>query len=64
MLSVSTNASPTTNHFSLGGGKGSWSAWKAGELSRRYEAAGGDYKDTGDNKNKAQKGAPEKKEGN
>ncbi|KAI6906737.1 hypothetical protein KC324_g13137 [Hortaea werneckii] len=29
----------------------------------RYEAAGGDYKDTGDNKNKAQKGAPEKKEG-
>ncbi|RMY91843.1 hypothetical protein D0861_02836 [Hortaea werneckii] len=46
------------------GGKGSWSAWKAGELSRRYEAAGGDYKDTGDNKNKAQKGAPEKKEGN
>lgn len=45
-----------------GGGKGSWSAWKAGELARRYEAEGGDYKDTGDNKNKAQKGAPEKKE--
>jgi len=44
-----------------GGGKGSWSAWKAGELARRYEAQGGDYKDTGDNKNKAQKGAPEKK---
>ncbi|RMY50719.1 hypothetical protein D0865_06744 [Hortaea werneckii] len=54
----------TTDNFALGGGKGSWSAWKAGELSRRYEAAGGDYKDTGDNKNKAQKGAPEKKEGN
>jgi len=45
-----------------GGGKGSWSAWKAGELARRYEAAGGDYEDTGDNKNKAQKGSPEKKE--
>ncbi|RMY31429.1 hypothetical protein D0866_07296 [Hortaea werneckii] len=44
--------------------KGNWSAWKAGELSKRYEAAGGDYKDTGDNKNKAQKGAPEKKEDN
>ncbi|KAI6838557.1 hypothetical protein KC340_g3648 [Hortaea werneckii] len=51
-------------HHAVCGGKGSWSAWKAGELSRRYEAAGGDYKDTGDNKNKAQKGAPEKKEGN
>lgn len=47
---------------SLGGGAGGWSAWKAGELSRRYEAAGGDYKDTGDNKNKAQKGTPEKKD--
>ena len=46
---------------SSGGGKGSWSAWKAGELARRYEAEGGDYKDTGDNKNKSQKGAPEKK---
>ncbi|KXL44098.1 hypothetical protein M433DRAFT_21214 [Acidomyces richmondensis BFW] len=45
-----------------GGGKGSWSAWKAGELSRRYEAAGGDYMDTGDNKNKAKKGTPEKKD--
>ncbi len=44
-----------------GGGKGSWSAWKAGELARRYEAQGGDYEDAGDNKNKAQKGAPEKK---
>jgi len=30
-------------------------------LARRYEAQGGDYKDTGDNKNKAQMGAPEKK---
>ncbi|KEF61920.1 uncharacterized protein A1O9_03492 [Exophiala aquamarina CBS 119918] len=54
--------SQTTNRLSTGGGKGSWSAWKAGELARRYEAQGGDYKDTGDNKNKAQKGAPEKKE--
>ncbi|KAK5120578.1 hypothetical protein LTR85_006234 [Meristemomyces frigidus] len=44
-----------------GGGAGGWSAWKAGEMSRRYEEQGGDYKDTGDNKNKAQKGAPEKK---
>ena len=47
--------------ISAGGGKGSWSAWKAGETAKRYEAQGGDYKDTGDNKNKAQKGAPEKK---
>ena len=31
-------------------------------MAKRYEAAGGDYIDTGDNKNKAQKGAPEKKE--
>ncbi|KAK3114073.1 hypothetical protein LTR53_007967 [Teratosphaeriaceae sp. CCFEE 6253] len=46
---------------SKGGGVGKWSAWKAGEMARRYEAQGGDYKDTGDNKNKAQKGAPEKK---
>lgn len=44
-----------------GGGKGNWSAWKAGEMARRYEAEGGDYKDTGDNKNKAKKGEPEKK---
>lgn len=44
-----------------GGGAGSWSAWKAGELARRYEAQGGDYKDTGDNKNKAQKGEPVRK---
>ena len=44
-----------------GGGKGSWSAWKAMELSKRYEAKGGGYKDKGDHKNKSQKGAPEKK---
>lgn len=31
-------------------------------MGRRYEAAGGEYKDTGDNKNKAKKGPPEKKE--
>jgi hypothetical protein len=49
------------NRSFSGGGKGSWSAWKAGELARRYEAAGGDYEDNGENKNKAQKGAPEKK---
>jgi hypothetical protein len=48
--------------YTPGGGKGSWSAWKAGEMARRYEAQGGDYEDTGDNKNKAQKGAPEKKD--
>ncbi|KAH9827110.1 hypothetical protein Tdes44962_MAKER03080 [Teratosphaeria destructans] len=47
--------------YCVGGGKGSWSAWKAGEMARRYEAQGGDYKDTGDNKNKAKKGEPEKK---
>ena len=48
---------------SLGGGPGSWSAWKAQELAKRYEAKGGDYEDTGDNKNQAKKGAPEKKSG-
>lgn len=48
--------------MSKGGGPGSWSAWKAGELARRYEAKGGGYKDTGANKNKAQKGAPEPKD--
>jgi hypothetical protein len=30
-------------------------------MAKRYEARGGDYKDTSENKNKAQKGAPEKK---
>lgn len=45
-----------------GGGKGSWSAWKAGELAKRYEAEGGGYKDKGDHKNKSKPGAPEKKE--
>lgn len=33
-------------------------------MARRYEQKGGDYEDTGENKNKAQKGAPEKKSGN
>ena len=47
---------------SLGGGKGNWSAWKAAEMSKRYEARGGDYIDKGDHKNKAKKGEPEKKE--
>ena len=31
-------------------------------MAKRYEAEGGDYKDKGDNKNKPQKGEPEKKE--
>ncbi|KAF2157485.1 hypothetical protein K461DRAFT_289797 [Myriangium duriaei CBS 260.36] len=44
-----------------GGGKGSWSAWKAGELSRRYEEAGGGYKNVPGSKNKPKKGEPEKK---
>jgi len=48
--------------MSKGGGPGSWSAWKAGELARQYEARGGGYKDTGDNKNKAKPGVPEKKD--
>jgi hypothetical protein len=30
-------------------------------MARRYEAQGGDYEDTGENKNKAQKGEPERK---
>lgn len=33
----------------------------AGELARRYEAQGGDYKDTPGSKNKPKKGEPEKK---
>jgi hypothetical protein len=45
-----------------GGGKGSWSAWKAAELSKRYEAQGGGYKNQEGSKNKPKKGAPEKKE--
>jgi len=48
--------------MSKGGGPGSWSAWKAGELARRYEAQGGGYIDKGDHKNKSQKGAPEPKD--
>jgi hypothetical protein len=48
--------------LSTGGGKGSWSAWKAGAMARRYEDRGGDYEDTEGSKNKAQKGPPEKKE--
>jgi len=47
----------------IGGGAGKWSAWKAGEMARRYEDAGGEYRDTGENKNEAKKGAPVKKEG-
>lgn len=51
-------------HFAVaGGGKGSWSAWKAGEMARRYEERGGDYEDEAGSKNKAKKGPPEKKEG-
>lgn len=48
--------------MSKGGGPGSWSAWKAGELARRYEAQGGGYVDKGEHKNKSQKGPPEKKQ--
>lgn len=48
--------------MSKGGGPGSWSAWKAGELARRYEAKGGGYIDKGDHKNKSQKGPPEPKD--
>ncbi|KAK5134445.1 hypothetical protein LTR08_006492 [Meristemomyces frigidus] len=44
-----------------GGGAGSWSAWKAGEMARRYEAQGGGYKDTPGSKNKALKGPPVEK---
>ena len=44
-----------------GGGKGQWSAWKAAEMSKRYEAKGGDYEDSGDNPNEAKKGAPSPK---
>jgi len=48
--------------MSKGGGPGSWSAWKAGELARQYEAKGGGYIDKGEHKNKSQKGAPEPKD--
>ncbi|SOV04155.1 uncharacterized protein UDID_04577 [Ustilago sp. UG-2017a] len=44
-----------------GGGKGQWSAWKASEMAKRYEAKGGDYEDIGDNANEAKKGAPSPK---
>lgn len=30
-------------------------------MARRYEDAGGDYRDTGENRNEAKKGAPVKK---
>ncbi|PWN31857.1 uncharacterized protein FA14DRAFT_151368 [Meira miltonrushii] len=45
-----------------GGGKGQWSAWKAAEMAKVYEAKGGDYENTGDNPNKAEKGDPKPKE--
>ncbi|SPO23781.1 uncharacterized protein UTRI_03691_B [Ustilago trichophora] len=44
-----------------GGGKGNWSAWKASEMAKRYEAKGGDYEDTGNNANEAKKGTPKPK---
>lgn len=44
-----------------GGGKGQWSAWKASEMAKVYEAKGGDYEDTGDNPNEAKKGNPSPK---
>lgn len=45
-----------------GGGKGQWSAWKAAEMAKKYEAKGGDYENTGDNPNKAEKGDPQPKD--
>ena len=56
-----TGSQPATKPMTAGGGAGSWSAWKAGEMAKRYEAQGGDYEDTSGTKNKAQKGPPEKK---
>jgi len=45
-----------------GGGKGNWSAYKAAEMAKVYEAKGGGYEDSGDNPNEASKGAPKPKE--
>jgi len=61
LLSLLPALGPTLIYTYAGGGKGKWSAYKSGEMARRYEDRGGDYEDTGDNKNKAQKGAPKKK---
>ncbi|GAC76116.1 predicted ABC-type transport, ATPase component [Moesziomyces antarcticus T-34] len=44
-----------------GGGKGNWSAYKAAEMAKKYEAKGGGYEDTGDNANEAKTGAPKPK---
>ena len=38
-----------------GGGKGNWSAYKAAEMAKVYEAKGGGYEDSGDNPNEASK---------
>ncbi|GAK65852.1 uncharacterized protein PAN0_010c4074 [Moesziomyces antarcticus] len=44
-----------------GGGKGNWSAYKAAEMAKKYEAKGGRYEDTGDNANEAKTGTPKPK---
>ena len=44
-----------------GGGKGAWSAYKAAEMAKVYEAKGGSYEDTGSNPNAAEKGEPKPK---
>merc|ERR1711881_623546 len=44
-----------------GGGKGQWSAWKAAQLSKEYEARGGGYENEGGSKNEPKKGTPEPK---
>lgn len=47
----------------LGGGAGQWSAWKAGEMARRYEdrVEGDAYENVEGSKNKPKKGEPEEK---
>jgi hypothetical protein len=61
LLSLLPDLGPTLIYTYAGGGKGKWSAYKSGEMACRYEDRGRDYEDTGDNKTKAQKGAPKKK---
>ena len=46
---------------SKGGAPGQWTGNKAGRMAQEYEKRGGDYKETPDSKNKAQKGEPEPK---
>jgi hypothetical protein len=44
-----------------GGGKGSWSAYKASQMGKIYEEKGGSYEDTGSNPNSSEKGPPKPK---